>query len=703
GEHAAGDAEEHAAGDAGEHAGDDAGEDAAGDAGEHAAGDVGEPAADDAGEHAGDDAGEDAAGDAGEHAAGAAGEHAAGDAGEHAAGDAEPHELVRRGVVKAPLHLIDPNPFNPRKNFDEATLTELMNSIQEVGLLQMPVARVVNNRYQLVAGERRYRAIKALGRTEIPLNVVEMTNLQAATAALTENMQRDDVTPIGVAREIDRMMKEFQMKQGDIAQKLGVTQAKVSQYLSLLRLAEPLLEMLERGELSQSIARTIVGMDEETQVQYIGSKDLDKLTVKEVQEFVNFYKEIEKRMSADISEEEHVSAKFAKYMYQQGTVSMFDTMQVNDFKWRVIKLNPEYGYTFDFGDYLPDGEKYDIFFEAITSFEGANTYLEVVPKEDIQWLTMVVDEFIKLHYPIDETIEEEDEEEEEEERTEQTALPESPSAPVNLVTFQPKPNRQEEQHTQEQGETVNRPESTESRGILDNSLSHDEAVRHESGLQEQPSGSDGGGAESDSKEEGTEITPEPLKEEAKVGSPIPVLNHNKERNKTDRLLQIIQEHFRESHPHTQRCYECKLFNPDGTTYTERCKASVNINSFSRYTVDGMDMFTCHSYKPTIEKVESAKCEGMDHELTMFRLLLNQCGSHFSPVVRRVEEFDQKTTREIMELYREADAKTKAYYVSALSEVIAEQQYDRIKEKMYITPAGEEVFIKRGVIVGSEDI
>ncbi|MFB6367743.1 ParB/RepB/Spo0J family partition protein [Paenibacillus elgii] len=77
-----------------------------------------------------------------------------------------------------------------------------------------------------------------------------MTDLQAATAALTENIQRDDVTPTGVAREIDRMMKEFQMKQGDIAPKLGVTQAKVSQYLSLLCLAEPLLGMLERGELN---------------------------------------------------------------------------------------------------------------------------------------------------------------------------------------------------------------------------------------------------------------------------------------------------------------------------------------------------------------------------------------------------------------------------------------------------------------------
>ncbi|MFB6364818.1 ParB/RepB/Spo0J family partition protein [Paenibacillus elgii] len=94
------------------------------------------------------------------------------------------------------------------------------------------------------------------------MNDVEMTDLQAATAALTENIQRDDVTPIGVAREIDRMMKEFQMKQGDIAPKLGVTQAKVSQYLSLLCLAEPLLGMLERGELNQSIARMIVGVDE---------------------------------------------------------------------------------------------------------------------------------------------------------------------------------------------------------------------------------------------------------------------------------------------------------------------------------------------------------------------------------------------------------------------------------------------------------
>jgi len=182
----------------------------------------------------------------------------------------KPAEAVTPAVVTGysviPIDLLDPNPYQPRKHFDEVALEELSKSIKQSGLLQHPVVRKVGERYQIIAGERRTRAVKLLGWKELGVNLVVMTDAEVATAALVENLQRQDVSQLSTAKAIDRMITEFGMKQGQMAKDLGVTQAKVSQMLVLLKLADPLLEALEKGDLSSSVGRIVGTLDKKIQV-----------------------------------------------------------------------------------------------------------------------------------------------------------------------------------------------------------------------------------------------------------------------------------------------------------------------------------------------------------------------------------------------------------------------------------------------------
>lgn len=155
---------------------------------------------------------------------------------------------------------IQPNPFQPRRTFDTAALSELAESIKASGLLQPLVVRSNGKYYELIAGERRWRAIQQLGWAKVPAVVREADDQALLTLALIENLQRDDLTPIDEALGYQRLMDEFSIAQGEVARLVGKDRSTVSNSLRLLKLPAEVQQMLERRELTEGHARALLAI-----------------------------------------------------------------------------------------------------------------------------------------------------------------------------------------------------------------------------------------------------------------------------------------------------------------------------------------------------------------------------------------------------------------------------------------------------------
>ncbi len=156
------------------------------------------------------------------------------------------------------VDLIDPNPYQPRKLFSRQSLLELQNSIQQNGLIQPIVVRAVNNRYQIIAGERRFRAIQALGHPMIPAHIKDMIDEDVRLVAIVENLQRDDLNPVELARAYLQLHSDLGMTQEQISAKLGKDRSTISNTLRLLDLPDELLVDIEQGRLSAGHARALL-------------------------------------------------------------------------------------------------------------------------------------------------------------------------------------------------------------------------------------------------------------------------------------------------------------------------------------------------------------------------------------------------------------------------------------------------------------
>jgi len=162
---------------------------------------------------------------------------------------------------KAPIENLRPNPRNPRRAFTEAELNELANSIRERGIIQPIVVRSAGaaDTFEIIAGERRWRAAQRAGLHEVPVVVVEATDAQALEFAIIENVQRADLNPIEEAHGYLALMQEFKHSQDDVAQIVGKSRPHVANTLRLLKLAAPVQAMVAGGELSAGHARLLVG------------------------------------------------------------------------------------------------------------------------------------------------------------------------------------------------------------------------------------------------------------------------------------------------------------------------------------------------------------------------------------------------------------------------------------------------------------
>ena len=173
---------------------------------------------------------------------------------------------------------IEPNRNHPRKNFDETAISALAESIREHGLLQPILVRPLPlGNYQIVAGERRWRAARMLGLSEVPVIVRELSDIEAAQIALIENLQREDLNPIEEAKAFQRLQDDFGMKQEDIAKKVGCSRSSVTNAMRLLKLPEEVQELLIKGEISAGHAKALLSFTDAKLMIQIAQKAADGL------------------------------------------------------------------------------------------------------------------------------------------------------------------------------------------------------------------------------------------------------------------------------------------------------------------------------------------------------------------------------------------------------------------------------------------
>lgn len=184
------------------------------------------------------------------------------------------------------LDKIEPNQYQPRHQFSEESISELAQTLDKEGLLQPIVVRESDNGYEIIAGERRYRAAQSLGWETIPAIVKEMDDDQAASLAVIENLQRENLNPIDEAQAYKNLMKLNDLTQTALAKEMGKSQSYVANKLRLLKLTPKVQASLIDGNISARHGRALVGLDEKTQEKVLNEVLAKGLNVKETETIV---------------------------------------------------------------------------------------------------------------------------------------------------------------------------------------------------------------------------------------------------------------------------------------------------------------------------------------------------------------------------------------------------------------------------------
>jgi len=185
------------------------------------------------------------------------------------------------------LDLIDPGAEQPRNRFDEAALDRLAVSIKEHGVVQPVVVRRRDGRYELIAGERRWRAAQKAGLSKIPVVIREVRDEDLLEIALTENVQREDLNPIEEAQAYQKLIERVGLTQEALAARFGRDRSYITNYLRLLRLPDDIQQLVEEGRLSTGHARTVLGLSHQDQQRRVARQVIEKgLSVRATEELV---------------------------------------------------------------------------------------------------------------------------------------------------------------------------------------------------------------------------------------------------------------------------------------------------------------------------------------------------------------------------------------------------------------------------------
>jgi len=190
-------------------------------------------------------------------------------------------------VVEIPLPQLRPNPYQPRKHFNDETIQELASSIKEHGVIQPIIVRSVLKGFEIIAGERRFRASQACGLPTIPAVVKKFTDQQVMEIALIENVQREDLNALEVAIAYQALIDQFSLTQEVLSTKVGKSRSHIANFLRLLQLPEEVKEYVSRGTLSMGHAKAIVGLKDKKLIKALADTAIkEQWSVRELEEEV---------------------------------------------------------------------------------------------------------------------------------------------------------------------------------------------------------------------------------------------------------------------------------------------------------------------------------------------------------------------------------------------------------------------------------
>jgi ParB family chromosome partitioning protein len=248
------------------------------------------------------------------------------------------------GVMEVPLDQIRPNPHQPRREFNDASLAELASSLRTNGLLQPVVVRPAADGYELIAGERRLRAAKLAGLATIPAIVREVDGLTQAQLALVENIQREDLNPVDRARAYKSLLEQLGLSHAELATRLGEERSTVTNHLRLLELAAPVLELLRAAMLSMGHGKVLAGVADILEQERLAHLTVEKgLSVRSLEELVkqpakpspakpspsNHIRVLEKRISGQLGMRVNLLAKqngSGKFTVHFANLDQFDDL-----------------------------------------------------------------------------------------------------------------------------------------------------------------------------------------------------------------------------------------------------------------------------------------------------------------------------------------------------------------------------------------
>ncbi|EOD6996044.1 ParB/RepB/Spo0J family partition protein, partial [Campylobacter jejuni] len=196
-----------------------------------------------------------------------------------------------------------PNPFQPRKNFDQEALDELANSIKEFGLIQPIIVFKKNNKFILIAGERRLRAVKALGKKEILAFIADIDENKLRELALIENIQRENLNPIELANSYKDLMQVHKITQENLAELIHKSRTQITNTLRLLNLDIRTQELIASGKISQGHAKVLVGLDQKDEKMLVDSIIGQKLNVRDTEKIVKKIKNNESLPNQEFEDE----------------------------------------------------------------------------------------------------------------------------------------------------------------------------------------------------------------------------------------------------------------------------------------------------------------------------------------------------------------------------------------------------------------
>jgi len=198
---------------------------------------------------------------------------------------------VNSNINKLPITDLVRNKFQPRKNFDQENLEELTNSIKERGIIQPIIVRVSEdqkNKYEIIAGERRWLSAQNAGFHEVPVVITEANDLKSLEFAIVENVQRHDLNPIEEATGYQRLIDEFEYDHEKVAKFIGKSRSHISNCLRLLSLPKEVIDLIEKNKLSQGHAKVLVGLEN---AFFVAKKIMDKnLSVRQAENLVRVFK-----------------------------------------------------------------------------------------------------------------------------------------------------------------------------------------------------------------------------------------------------------------------------------------------------------------------------------------------------------------------------------------------------------------------------